>query len=309
MVKKTTIVFVSILAAFSVLVIAAVGFLSFTIGGDDAGGISMGSGKIALIPVKGIITTQSVSGYFGQAQATSNDIVDWIEQADNDPRVRGIIFEINSPGGSPVASDEIAQAIENSEKVTVAWIRDTGASGAYWIASSCDQIIANRMSITGSIGVISSYLEFSGLLDDYNVTYTRLVAGKHKDIGSPFKELTSVEERHWQAQIDQMHDLFIEQVAENRGMTTEQAEELATGLFYTGLNAKENGLVDALGGKQEAIGYIERVEGIEASIVEYKKQPSFLEVLAGALYKGNFYLGRGLGYEISDSAAPQALLV
>ena len=86
--------------------------------------------------------------------------------------IKAIVLEINSPGGSAVASDEIASAVKKSNKPTVAVIREAGASGGYWIASSTDHIIANRMSITGSIGVISSYLEFSGLIEKYWVGWS-----------------------------------------------------------------------------------------------------------------------------------------
>ena len=98
-------------------------------------------------------------------------------------------MEINSPGGSAVASDEIATAVKNAKKPVISLIREVGASGGYWVASASDYIIANRMSITGSIGVISSYLEFSGLMEKYGVGYERLVAGENKDLLTPYKKL------------------------------------------------------------------------------------------------------------------------
>ena len=133
-------------------------------------------GNVALIPIEGMITVNGAAG-FGASGASSSDVVKFIEKADENTQVQVILLEINSPGGSAVASDEIAAAVKNTEKPVVALIREAGASGGYWIASAADYVIANRMSITGSIGVISSYLEFSGLMEQYGVGYERLVAG------------------------------------------------------------------------------------------------------------------------------------
>ena len=151
-------------------------------------------GNVAYIPVWGTITVGGQSSFLAQEEATSEKLVKFIEDADEDPLIKAIVLDINSPGGSAVASDEIASAIKRAEKPTVAIVREVGASGGYWVASSTDHIIANRMSIVGSIGVISSYLEFARLLENYNITYQRLVAGKYKDMGTPFKELTEEEE-------------------------------------------------------------------------------------------------------------------
>src|SRR3990167_6506295 len=131
---------------------------------------SIESGNVALIKIYGPITTTD-SGSFASSATSSTDIVELIEKAEKNDEIKAIVFEINSPGGSPVASDEIGRAVKDAQKPTVAWIREVGASGGYWIASASDHIIANRMSLTGSIGVIGSYLEFAELLDRYNVTY------------------------------------------------------------------------------------------------------------------------------------------
>ncbi len=308
MVKKTTIILIAVLGVFCLIILFGIMVISVLLAGSSSD-FTTGNGNVAIIPVDGVIQTGGSSSLFGEAVASSTQIVGWIENADRNPSVKAIIFEINSPGGSPVASEEIANAIKATNKTTVAWIREMGTSGAYWVASSCDMIVADRMSITGSIGVISSYLDFSGLMDDYNVTYQRLVSGKYKDIGSPYREMTAEEEALWQQEIDQMHEFFIQEVAQNRKMSIEKTRELATGLFYTGYSAKENGLIDELGGKKEAISYIEQNLGIKARIMEYKKKVSFLDVLSSAFYQGFFYMGRGFGYEISQPHASSISLL
>ncbi|MBT5924903.1 S49 family peptidase, partial [Candidatus Woesearchaeota archaeon] len=151
-------------------------------------------GNVAIIPIEGIITANGAS-YLGGNTISSQDIVSFIEDADAKSQIKIIVLEINSPGGSPVASDEIAVAIKRTEKPVIALIREVGASGGYWIASATDHIIANRMSITGSIGVISSYLEFSGLMEEYGVGYEQLTAGQFKDMGTPFKKLQDEERK------------------------------------------------------------------------------------------------------------------
>ena len=161
-------------------------------------------GNVALIPIEGVITG-SGGGSFGASTLSSKDIVSFIEAASESNQVQVIVLEINSPGGSAVASDEIASAVKKSEKPVVAYIREVGASGGYWIASASDHIIANKMSITGSIGVISSYLEFSGLMEEYGIGYERLVAGSKKDIGTPFRKLQLDEKDLLQSKLDKIH--------------------------------------------------------------------------------------------------------
>jgi protease-4 len=104
------------------------------------------------------------------------------------------------------------------------------------------------MSITGSIGVIASYLQFSDLLDEHGVTYERMVAGRYKDMGTPFKDLSDTERLIFQQTLDQIHTEFIEGVAENRNMSVSEVRKLATGQVYLGIKAIELGLVDAIGG-------------------------------------------------------------
>lgn len=257
-------------------------------------------GNVALIPIKGVVASEKY-GVFGYEIADSPTIVSFIEEADKNPKIKAIIFEINSPGGAPVATEEIANAIEKTNKTTVAWIREMGASAGYWIASSCDKIVASKMSMTGSIGATISYLEFSGFLNDYNITYQRLVAGKYKDIGTPFKTVTVDERRLLQDYLDRMHGYFISAVAKNRGLSEERVKEIATGMFYTGEEAKEMGLVDVLGGKEEAKGIIEKELNITAEIVEYKEEVRLVDLLSGMFSQQSFSVGKGIGSSLLES--------
>ena len=289
---KWVVIMVVVIILFVFSLIAA-GIVSlFFIAGETG---KTGIGNVALIPVKGVIMTEKGSGFFGESIVSSTDINSFIEDAGKDSSIKAIIFEIDSPGGSAVASEEIANAIKKVNKTTVALIRESGTSGAYWIASATDYIIANRMSITGSIGVISSYLDFSGLLQDYNVTHERLVAGDYKDIGTPLKKMTNAEREIFQSKIGKIHEFFIDEVAKNRNLPKEKVKEISTGLFYIGSEAKELGLVDELGGKEEAVNYLEKKLNTTIEIVEYVKNPSLLDILSGVFDEKSFFVGKGIG--------------
>lgn len=251
----------------------------------------------AIIPIKGEITTEGNTGLFSSDNANSPDIIKSIEKAKNDPNIKAVIFEINSPGGSPVATDEISQAIKSLKEkniTTVAWIRESGASGAYWIASSTDYIVANRMSIVGSIGVYGSYLELYGLMNKYNVTYKRMVSGEYKDSGTPFRPMSASEETMMQKKLDKLHEYFISAVSENRKMPYDKVKELATGEIFLGVEAKENGLVDELGSKDEVIKYIANRKDITVVTKEFYKQKTFIESITSTMNKNSYYIGQGI---------------
>jgi protease-4 len=166
---------------------------------------------------------------------------------------RAVIFEINSPGGAVVASKEIADAIKESGLRTVAWIRDIGASGAYWVASVCERIVADPCSGVGSIGVIGQHIEVSELMKKYGVRYEGFKSGEFKDMGVPFRKTTAKEKKVIQDHIDELHKFFVNQVAANRGIEPRTLGKYADGRVFMGEEAKRIGLVDFLGGRTEAI--------------------------------------------------------
>jgi len=294
-----------VLLLLSILGFIAVGVISLFAGID----VQSLSGNIALVPIEGVITGSKDSGFGFESTISSPEAVELIEKADKNPNIKAIILEINSPGGSAVASEEIANAVKKTNKTTVAWIREIGTSGAYWIASSADHIVANRVSITGSIGVVASYLEFPGLLENYNITYQRLVSGKYKDIGSPYKKMTQEEKEIFQQSLDEIRDYFVNEVAKNRNLSKKEVDKMANGLFYLGSQAKELGLVDELGGKDEVVRYIEKKEGIKADIVEYKKEKSLFEVLSRIISRQSFFVGKGIGNSLFENRDASTLSI
>lgn len=266
-------------------------------------------GNVAHIAITGPIVASSAGGVFSDEVADSTEIIDLITAAEENEEVQAILLEINSPGGTAVASHEIARAVKESNKTTVAWIREAGASGAYWIASASDHIVADPLSITGSIGVIGSYVEFGGTLNRYNATYRRLVAGDYKDMGSPFKEMTDDEQAVMQESLDMMRDYFVADVALNRGLDKADISKLADGRFYIGAKAKELGLVDELGSRKEAVAYIEKKLNITADVAEYTHEETFFDMLFGMFGEQSFHVGEGIGSAMMNAKVTRSVQI
>ena len=251
------------------------------------------SNKIAVIPIRGVIASSNGDGnLLRSGTISSSDIVNFIEVASKDKNVKGIILNINSPGGTVVASKDIVNAVKNVDKLVVAFIREVGASGAYWVASAADYIIADPLSITGSIGVIGSYLEFSELLDNYGIKYNELKTGEFKDLGNPFTELTGSRKRVLMSKLEIIHDFFVSDVNRNRGR---DLTEYGNGLFYLGIEAKENGLIDDIGGKEEAIAKVKELANIkDHELVFYQKETTILDVLRRVSSEHGYSIGVGI---------------
>ncbi|MEK6936578.1 MAG: signal peptide peptidase SppA [Nanoarchaeota archaeon] len=255
------------------------------------------SDKIVFVPVKGTIVSSTSDGIFEEEQATSSGVISYLTRAENDNTIKVIILEINSPGGEALASKEIVEKVKKVEKPVVAWIRDTGASGAYWIASASDSIIADELSVTGSIGVLGSYLQFEGLFEKYGVKYERLVGGKYKDLGSPYKELNEEERKKMQEKIDMIHKIFSDDVSKNR---KKDLSKYSNGEFFLGLEAKEIGLIDHLGGREKAIEVGKKLAGIEkARTVVFKQKKSFFSSIDKYFTKYSYFIGKGIFSSVS----------
>ena len=177
-------------------------------------------------------------------------------------------------------------------------------------ASAADYIVAHKMSLVGSVGVIGSYLEYSGTMEKYGVGYERLIAGKYKDAGSPFRKLTEEEEGIIQKELDTLHDFFIQEVALNRNLDEEYVRELATGQVYLGVEAVRLGLVDELGDLETVKQYLQDVYGLEeVSFVRYERQTSLLDIFTGRVQTLAHALGEGIGERlgVALTSAPEMM--
>ena len=271
--------------------------LIWIVAGVIAGSISQFtedvSEKIVIIPITGPLTiSESGDGLLTPRTGTTSDIISNIKKAKDDSSVKGVIFEIDSPGGTVVASEELASAVKNLKKPNVALIREVGASGAYWVASASDSIIADELSVTGSIGVLGSYLQFEGLMNKYGITYERLVGGRYKDLGSSYKELSTEEREILQKKINTIHRIFSDDVSKNR---KKDLSKFSNGEFFLGIEAKEIGLIDHLGGKEKAIEVSKELASIEkARTVVFKERKSFFSSIDKYFTKYSYFIGKGI---------------
>ena len=235
--------------------------------------------KIAIVPIDGIISTQASNSLL-EEYISSRDIATTLYELKDDSSVKAVLLDINSPGGSPVASEEISKAIEavKEEKPVYALINDVGASGAFWIAVSADKIYASSMSTVGSIGVTSAGLGFEEFIKQYNITYRRQTSGEYKDMGTPYREPTNEENEMIQELLDEIHIKFIEHVATSRNLSVDFVKPYAEGQVFLGSKAKELGFIDEIGYYEDVIAEL-KANATDIMIVDYGPEPTLFEEL------------------------------
>ena len=229
--------------------------------------------KIAVIPLSGTITIENSSLFPGSA-ITPELVRDYLAKAEQDKSVKAIVFRIESPGGEIAPCQEILWEIERvgETRTIVVSMGGTAASGGYYISTKADKIVALPTTMTGSIGVISQIMNIEGLLEKLGIEIETFKGGQYKDMYRGFREMTREEEEIMQGMIDEYYELFIEVVAEGRGLNKEEVRNLATGQIYSGTEAKELGLIDELGDLDTAINLAAEIAGIEDPIVEYYRK-------------------------------------
>ena len=239
--------------------------------------------KVAVISLSGPIQSESSGFFFGGSVITPESVRTELERARNDDSVKAIVLQVDSPGGSVAASQEIVNQLELVKKPVVVSMSDLAASGGYYISAGADKIVALPGTLTGSIGVISEMPNLKGLFDKLGIDMQVFIAGKHKDMYAGLRELTPEEEVIMQDMTDQLYNQFVQVVAKGRGLSEDKVRALATGQLYTGIQAKELGLVDELGGLNTAIDLAASLAGISEPEVEYYKPqvPSLLNTLLG----------------------------
>jgi protease-4 len=239
--------------------------------------VSDGTCNVAVFPIEGVILPFSQYDDYSLI-TTPRTVRDFVSQAENDPAIQAILFEINSPGGTPVASEQISEIIKSTSLQTASLIGDIGTSGGYLVAASAGTIIASAMSDVGSIGVTMSYVENSKQNEEEGLTFVELSSGKFKDSGNPNKALTDEERILFEEDLQLVHDEFVRQVAESRQMSVEEMQKLADGSSMIGARALEAGLVDKIGGRQEAkedFAYWLQLDESEVSFCEYSSSNLF----------------------------------
>ena len=233
-------------------------------------------------PRIGLVT---VDGFIGDSGPT----VEWIDKLRKNPSVAGVLLRIDSPGGAVAPSQEVHMAVKRlaASKPVIASMGTVAASGGYYIAVAAREIFASPSTLTGSIGVRMQLSNVQGLMERLGVFSESLTTGKFKASGSPFKELTAEERAYLQAILDDMQAQFVETVAEGRKMPKDAVLPLADGRAFTGRQALQFKLVDAMGDKEAALARLVAICGLEGEpeILEQpeKSKPFWRTLLEAAL--------------------------
>lgn len=219
--------------------------------------------NIAGINFHGELWTYLPEEFYPGDYASAEDIYAALSEAEENPQILGVLLEVDSYGGLPIAAEELSNKIRSMKKPVVAVIRGAGASAGYWVASSADRVFASELSDIGSIGVTMSYADQSELNQKEGYTWNSLSTGKFKDSGSTDKPLTAEERALFERDIKITFEKFIGAVAENRGLSLEKVRALADGSTMMGKQALANGLIDEIGFMPEAEKYLKTTLNIE----------------------------------------------
>jgi protease-4 len=218
---------------------------------------------VGVVRIYGPIRTEDRGIIFGKGVERTLKVMKRMEK---DPRIKAVVLRINSPGGSVAAAQELYQAVKRlrrSGRPVVASMGDIATSGAYYVACGANRIVANPGTITGNIGVIMAIPNVKELLGKFGMRFEVIKGGKHKDIGAIFKDMSKEERSLLESVVTNAYDQFYDAVLSSRGLDDERLKVIADGRIFTGAQAKEAGLVDEVGGLEDAIRIAARLGGIK----------------------------------------------
>jgi protease-4 len=270
--RRLTIVAVSIL-----VYLAVAGLFLMSAGGltRGEGGAAFFSPRVAIVELEGVIVEV-------------DDLVRELKSHRENPGVRAVVMRINSPGGVVAPTQELHDAIlrlRQAGKPVVASLGAVAASGGYYIAVACDQVFANPGTLTGSIGVIMQLANFEQLMKKVGVDYVVVKAGQFKDIGNVGRPMSPEERRIMQALLDDVHGQFIGAVAAGRKLPREEVQRFADGRIFSGVQAHELKMVDALGGLEEAVLAAAKLAGLPSppAVIQPRRKFSIMDLLRSQL--------------------------
>ncbi len=274
--KGLSILFLSLLVFF-----VAVFFYAYLTGGEIQVLSLLGGDGIGVLEIAGSIND-------------SREAIRSLKQFGETRGIKAVVVRIDSPGGGVAPTQEIFEEIHKlkKKKPVIASLGGMAASGGYYIASACDQVVANPGTLTGSIGVIMELGNVEELLKKLGLKGYSVKSGPHKDIGSPLRPLSQEEKAILQSLVDNVHGQFVTAVAKSRRIPEDKVRELADGRVYSGEQAKGLGLVDLLGNMEDAIDLAAKrggIKGVPQVIHARGEDKSWWEKLLFS------YLGNGLG--------------
>jgi protease IV len=235
-----------------VLLIVTVVAVFLTLGGEQGAEFSF-SDRVQVVDIEGELVQ-------------SRPILEQLKRYEDSNSVKAILLNVDSPGGGVAVSQEIYTEIkrlrEKKDKIIVAYLSSTGASGAYYLSCAANKIVANPGTIVGSIGVIAEWVNYADLLEWAKLKDIVFKTGEFKDTGSPSRALTDNERKYFQGLIDDMYVQFLEAVSSGRKLDLQEVRSIADGRVFTGRNAKERKLIDEIGNFQDAVDITAKLAGI-----------------------------------------------
>jgi protease-4 len=245
-------------------------------------GIGIGRRVALIYGVGPILSGESLPQSMG-----GTTVARWIRQARQDKSIAAIVFRVDSPGGSSVASDVIWREVflAKKEKPFVVSMSDVAGSGGYWISMAAHKIVAQPQTLTGSIGVLAGKFDLSALYEKLGLTSEKIAYGKEADIFSTFRPFSPEEKKIMKDEILWTYDQFLTKVAEGRNMTKAEVNAVGRGRVWTGAQARDLKLVDELGGLTKAVELAKGLAGIareeEVRLVVWPKKRTFWGSLFG----------------------------
>lgn len=253
-----------------VVVLALLVVVLWLLGKGRGGGFAFFQPKIGVVEIMGVIEDPE-------------EVMGWLKAFEEDDGVRAVILRVDSPGGAVGATQEIYQEVLRLKagKAVVASLGNVAASGGYYVASAAHRIVANPGTITGSIGVVMYFADFEGLMKKVGIRGHTIKSVPYKDTGSPFRDMTPEEKEILEEVVKDVHEQFIEAVARGRGLPEERVRAVADGRILSGRQALELGLVDQLGGFEDAVEIAKELAGIkgEPKILYARKRRGLLRRL------------------------------
>jgi protease-4 len=252
---------------------------------DETWSFGSGNVKVARIPLDGVIMRNEEEGFFTARADMVESILTQVRAAERDTEMRAIILEVNSPGGGVTPSDEIYNALRKfrasrPDRRVVVFIRDLGASGAYYAAMAGDFIIAEPTAVVGSIGVIMQSMNFQGLSEKIGITDVTIKSGANKDMLNPFRPVDTNQLALLQVLIDDMQTRFSGIVVESRKLDRAAKPELFDGRIFSASDALNKGLIDEVGYWNDALARTAQLLDTGAlRVVRYEPQRTFFEQL------------------------------
>ncbi len=274
--KKSTKVFlwlIGVVLACSILVIVV---MSSGTSEESEYDLSGSGAKIAVVELNGTILS-------------SREIVSTLQALAENGSVKAILLRVDSPGGGVAASQEIyeeVKSVRDSVKPVVVSMGALAASGGYYVSCGATRIIANPGTITGSIGVIATFPNFTKLMDKIGLQMNVIKSGEYKDSGSPFRPETKEDEKVFQGVVDNSYQQFLGVVSKERKLSVDNLKKFADGRVFTGVQALKLGLIDTLGSFEDAIKIAAKFGGIKGKpvVIEAKKQRTLADVIFGDFF-------------------------